>query len=140
MSSFLLNAHSGWRWIVMLAILVAVGYGLWGWLTKQPWNDTARKIMLFTTIAIDIQLLGGLALYVANKSWSQLNPAQIRFEHPTVMVLALGLAHVLNVKVKRGEIPAARYRLMALGTLAVLALIVVGILRLPGSRLIPGMN
>ncbi|MBM7845318.1 hypothetical protein [Herpetosiphon giganteus] len=135
MSSFLLNAHSGWRWIVMLAILVAVGYGLWGWLTKQPWSDTARKIMLFTTIAIDIQLLLGLALYVVNKSWSQLNPATVRFEHPTVMVLALGLAHVVNTKVKRGEIPAARYRLMALGTIAVLVLIVVGILRLPGNRL-----
>ncbi|WP_110514934.1 hypothetical protein [Herpetosiphon llansteffanensis] len=135
MSSFLLNAHSGWRWIVMLAILVAVGYGLWGWLTKQSWNDTARKIMLFTTIAIDIQLLLGLALYVVNKSWSQLNPATVRFEHPTVMVLALGLAHVVNTKVKRGEIPAARYRLMALGTIAVLVLIVVGIVRLPGNRL-----
>ncbi|KPL83676.1 hypothetical protein [Herpetosiphon geysericola] len=135
MSSFLLNAHSGWRWIVMLAIVVAVGYGLWGWLTKQSWNDTARKIMLFTTIAIDIQLLLGLALYVVNKSWSQLNPATVRFEHPTVMVLALGLAHVVNTKVKRGEIPAARYRLMALGTIAVLVLIVVGIMRLPGNRL-----
>lgn len=135
MQTFLLSAHSGWRWIVMLAVLVAIGYGLWGWLTKQPWNDLARKIMLYTTIAIDIQLLGGLALYVANKSWSQLNPAQIRFEHPTMMVLALGLAHVVSVKVKRGKVPATRYTWMALGTLAVLVLIVVGILRLPGDRL-----
>ncbi|XSG73157.1 hypothetical protein ACP8Y2_13275 [Herpetosiphon llansteffanensis] len=135
MQTFLLSAHSGWRWIVMLAIVVAVGYGLWGWLTKQSWNDTARKIMLFTTIAIDIQLLLGLVLYVVRQSWDKLNPATVRFEHPTVMVLALALAHVVNAKVKRGEIPAARYRLMALGTIAVLVLIVVGILRLPGDVL-----
>lgn len=135
MQTFLLSAHSGWRWIVMLAVLVAIGYGLWGWLTKQPWNDLARKIMLYTTIAIDIQLLLGLVLYVVRQSWDKLNPATVRFEHPTMMVLALGLAHVVSVKVKRGNVPATRYTWMALGTLAVLILIVVGILRLPGDRL-----
>ena len=62
LETFLLRAHSGWRWIAVVALLVAIGYGLWGWLGKKSWTATSRKITLFATIALDIQLLLGIAL------------------------------------------------------------------------------
>ena len=131
MTKIIFAAHSGWRWIALLAVLVAIGYGLWGWLGKQSWNQTGRKIAMFATIALDIQLLLGLVLYVLQKGWNM--PTGVRFEHPTFMILALVAVHVMSAKIKRSSGNQTRYRLLALGTLAALVLIVLGIVRLPGG-------
>lgn len=131
MTKIIFAAHSGWRWIALLAIVVAIGYGLWGWLSNQPWNQTGRKIAMFATISLDIQLLLGLVLYVLEKGWNM--PTGVRFEHPTFMILALVAVHVMSVRIKRGRGDQTRYRLLALGTLLALVLIVVGIVRLPGG-------
>jgi hypothetical protein len=131
MTKIIYAAHSGWRWIALLATVVAIGYGLWGWLSRQSWNQTGRKIAMFATIALDIQLLLGLVLYALVGSKNL--PAQSRFAHPLMMVLALVTIHVMSARVKRGSGDQARYRLLALGTLAALALIVAGIASLPGG-------
>lgn len=133
MEKILFAAHSGWRWVALLAALVAVGYGLWGWLGGRSWTAQGRKIALFATIALDIQLLGGLILYVVGERWSSAFPTGVRFEHPTIMLLALVAIHVTNARLKRGTNTGGRYRLLALGTAAAVLLIVVGIVRLPGG-------
>lgn len=125
-------AHSGWRWLVLLAVLAAIGLGLQGWLAKRPWSDTARKVMLATAIVIDIQLLLGIGLYIAGKSWQ--NPlASVKFAHPFMMFLALFAVHGVYRAVKGGKGDEPRYKAMALGTLAVLAVIVLGVASLPGN-------
>jgi hypothetical protein len=133
MEKILFAAHSGWRWVALLATLVAIGYGLWGWLSGRSWTAQGRKIALFTTIALDIQLLLGLVLYVVRESWKAGNPTGVRFEHPTLMLLALAAVHVTSARLKRGTNTGGRYRLLALGTTIALALIIVAIVRLPGG-------
>jgi hypothetical protein len=133
MEKILFAAHSGWRWVALLATLVAIGYGLWGWLGGRSWTAQGRKIALFATIALDIQLLGGLVLYVVGERWSKAFSTGVRFEHPTIMLLALVAIHVTNARLKRGTNTGGRYRLLALGTALALLLIIVGIIRLPGG-------
>lgn len=133
MTKIIFMAHSGWRWVALLAVVVAFGYGLWGWLGGKSWNPTGRKLAMFATIALDIQLLLGLTLYALEKAWASGLPTGVRFEHPTMMILALVAIHAMSVRVKRGSGDQARYRWLALGTLAALVLVVVGISRLPGG-------
>jgi hypothetical protein len=133
MEKILYAAHSGWRWVALLATLVAIGYGLWGWLSGRSWTAQGRKIALFATIALDIQLLLGLVLYVVRESWKSGNPTGVRFEHPTMMLLALVAIHVTNARLKRGTNTGGRYRFLALGTAIAVLLIIVGIVRLPGG-------
>lgn len=133
MTNILYAAHSGWRWIALLATLVAVGYGLWGWLGNHPWRANGRKLALFAMIALDIQVLLGLGLYAAEGAWKSGMPTGIRFEHPTFMILALVAIHTMYARVKRDSGVGSRYRLLALGTLAALVLIVIGVARLPGG-------
>jgi hypothetical protein len=133
MEKILFAAHSGWRWVALLATLVAIGYGLWGWLGGRSWTAQGRKIALFATIALDIQLLLGLVLYVVGERWSSIYPATVRFEHPVTMLLALAAVHITSARLKRGTNTGGRYRLLALGTTIALLLIVVAIVRLPGG-------
>jgi hypothetical protein len=133
MEKILYAAHSGWRWVALLATLVAIGYGLWGWLGGRSWTAQGRKIALFATIALDIQLLGGLLLYVVGERWSKSFAPSIRFEHPTIMLLALAAVHITGARLKRGTNTGGRYRLLALGTTIALVLIIVAIVRLPGG-------
>ncbi|MBP8250955.1 MAG: hypothetical protein KAX40_01225 [Herpetosiphon sp.] len=135
MQNFLFMAHSGWRYIVLVAVIAAIGYGVYGFLTNQRWNDTARKIMLFATIAIDIQFLLGLILYVVRKGWEEQWGAGSRFEHPFFMLLALAVMHIVSGRTKKIKIERSRYQVMAMGTLVAVLLVVGGILRLTGGSM-----
>ena len=121
--------HSGWRWLALLALLIALGYGLWGWLGNKSWSTLSKRIMLIATIVLDIQLILGLTLYVTGAYWS--SPlAGPQIAHPLMMILALVVIHVMNVRVKRATPDMHQYRNLAVGTLATLALIVLGIVSL----------
>lgn len=133
MQQFLLMAHSGWRWLVFVAAVLSLGYGLWGWLTNQRWQPTARKILLFATIAVDIQWLLGIVLYIARSGWQAQYGTAARFEHPFIMTLAFVAMHVANARAKRATADRSRYQIMALGTLVAVVLVVVGIMRLAGG-------
>src|ERR1700743_1121194 len=63
MYNFFLQLHSGFRFIVMILILLAILQSLAGWFGNRPYTNTNRKINLFTLISAHIQLLIGLVLY-----------------------------------------------------------------------------
>lgn len=82
--------HSHWRWIVLLAaVLALVGSVVGRSNSRAGW---ASKMGLFYTIALDLQVLFGLILYVMEGAWSA--NAFIAYVHPVVMLAALGVAHV----------------------------------------------
>lgn len=82
--------HSHWRWIVLIAAVVAlVGSVMARSNPKAAW---ASRIGLFYTIALDVQFLIGLVLYVMHQAWNA--NVFIAYIHPVVMLLALGVAHM----------------------------------------------
>ncbi len=124
----------------MLAIVVAIGYGLWGWLTNQRWSTTGRRITMFATIAVDIQLLLGIVLYVSymiDGRWSAYS-ASVKFAHPLMMILALGAIHMTNVRVKRAD--RGKFRVLAVGAIITLVLVVLGIAALGDASRIYTMS
>lgn len=107
------EVHAYWRWIILaLAVIVVIKY-LAGWLGKKNFNAWDNRLSLFFVTAMDIQLLFGLALYFflspvtthALKSGENImSDAGVRFavvEHPFTMLLAIVLAHVGRIMVKK---------------------------------------
>ncbi len=122
MYSVVLLLHSWLRWVVLaLAVMVlartAAGRGGKAW---TPADD--RGLRLFV-IALDVQVLLGLILYVGvspitaiafQNLGAAMRDASLRFfvvEHAVGMIVAVALAHIGNVKVRKATTAGAKHRL-----------------------------
>ena len=117
MYPYVLIAHNTWRWVVLglgLLLLIAVVRGL---REQTPWGTgVALKARLFA-IAVDLQLLGGAALYLglnplttaerSNAGSLQAGSAQ----HFVGLTHALVMVHVAAVLVRKAGNDVTRHRL-----------------------------
>lgn len=127
MYQILRSAHSGWRYLVLILLVIALIQALSGWLGKKPYTEGNRKINLFTLIFTHIQVLIGLVLYFI----SPLVEAGIRYwkmEHIGMMIFAAILVTIGNAKSKKGDDPVAKHRAIALYFGLALILIIAAIL------------
>jgi hypothetical protein len=126
MYSAALLLHSWLRWLVLIAGILAVARAIAGMTSNKPWTKTDDTGTLLFTIALDIQLLIGLALYaflspITRLAFSDMASAMrqppLRFwvaEHFVGMLMALALAHVGRVVIKRKTDPGDKHRLAAM--------------------------
>ena len=138
MFSALLIAHSLMRWIVLLTGLAAAGRGIAGWGGKR-WTAADGRAGRFFVIALDIQFLLGLLLYVVfspivslamqNFGVAMRDPVQRFFlvEHALGMIVALALAHIGQSKIRKSTDEARRHRIAAVFFSLALLLILLSI-------------
>lgn len=131
-----LAIHNLLRWVVVALAayaLVRLYAGLFG---KKEFTETDRKAISFYTISMDIQLVVGLLLYFVlsqlttaalGNFGAAMRDSNLRFfavEHISVMIVAVILAHLASILVKRATTSAAKFRRGAIWTtLSVLALL-----------------
>lgn len=61
---FLFQAHSGWRWVVLLFLVVTTIKVVVGWVANQNWSNLDSRLVSLTNIVVSIQVLLGVSLYV----------------------------------------------------------------------------
>lgn len=129
MVTFLLAAHSGWRYLVIVALLVVIVRMLIGWLTKGSWGVWDQRLTLITTIAIDIQFLLGLLLWISEARWTSAVPLA-SWEHPVTMILAVAAAHITSTQIKKRDDDVSKFRTGAIGYLVAGAILALGVARI----------
>ena len=108
----LLHTHNVTRWIVLVAAVVALAFALMGWLGRRPFERRHRLANVAFVASMDLQLVLGLALYFVSPlvqsalrdMGAAMGVTQLRFfavEHIAVMIVAVVLAHVGSVTVRR---------------------------------------
>ena len=121
MYDILLLTHSWWRWLVVAAavfMLVRIAGSLFG---KKEWNALDQKSLSWFAISLDIQLLLGLVLYIVSPLMQSamgdmgaaMRDSNLRFfavEHVTVMLLAVIVAHVGVIQVKKAPVASKAMR------------------------------
>lgn len=70
MTNFILQAHSGWRWIVLALIVIVIIKALIGLLGRQQWSSLDTRLLLFARIAVYIQVALGVLLYLLLQKWN----------------------------------------------------------------------
>jgi hypothetical protein len=131
----LLMAHSLLRWLVLSAVAVRVAVGWHGVATGREPGGPDRRASLVAMILTDLQLTLGLLLWavfspVVSQARGDIGAAMkdgaLRWplvEHPTLMIVAVGLVHVAHVLTKRASAPAQLRAPAAVSTIALLALL-----------------
>lgn len=139
MASFLLEAHSGWRYLVLLGLIVAVikyAIGLFG---NSKWSNLDATINRVVPILVDVQWLLGLVLYVAAGFW-QVADAGKAYWHPLAMTAAVVVAHIFSARVKKSTSDRERFQSGLIGYVVTLVLIALGVYFVLGSFNLFGSN
>lgn len=122
MGEMLFQAHSGLRYLVLAAAVVALVLLALGGTGNRPVTRGARVSGAIFTGLLDLQVLLGLATVLA-RAWF---PALMG--HITMMVLALVAAHGLRVAARRAPTDGRRRTFALLAVAVPLVLVVGGIL------------
>jgi len=130
-TSLLFYTHSGWRYIVILVLVLALLKLLIGWLGGQRWSRLDQILGAATPIVIDIQWLLGIILWIMKQSWSG-SSALVSWEHPITMTLALIAAHIGWSRTKRSTVDKTKFSTAFLGFLIAGLLVAVGVARITG--------
>ena len=126
MHDLVLVLHSWVRWAVIVLGVLATAAAI----TSRPGDGGSRTGMFFT-IALDVQFLLGLILLLTTNAFGNMGETMrdstARFyavEHPTIMIVAIALAHMGRVLARKAKTPAAaRTRTIVFFALSVILLL-----------------
>jgi hypothetical protein len=108
------SAHSGWRYLVIILLLVAFINALMGYLGKKPYTEGNRKLNVFALISAHIQLVLGLILYFMHDWYKgEMSVAVQRYwkmEHIAMMIIAIILITVGNARSKKVDSALMKHR------------------------------
>ena len=132
MYEFIQKFHSGWAYLVLLILVVAVVNALLGFSSKKEFTAKDRKIALFALIFTHIQLVIGLIAYFVSPlglaSFGQMSDKALRLtslEHPLINIIAIVLITIGWSKQKKLTDATAKFKTFAvfygLGLLLILS-------------------
>jgi hypothetical protein len=129
--TFFKYLHSGFRYIVLILVIIAMIQSLIGWLGKKPYTETARKINLFALISAHTQLLIGIVLYFLSP-YVQFNSMTMKdrttryftVEHWVMMVIAIVIITIGYSKSKKKTTAEAKYKTIAISYIIAFVVII----------------
>lgn len=134
--ALLLKSHSGWRYVVMLTLVIAILSSFAGWFGRKDFSSGNKKINLFALIAAHLQFVFGLVLYFfspfvkANDMAVAMKDDSLRYwtvEHITAMLIAVALVTIGHSKSKRLSDSVAKHKTVAIFYTLAFAIIIITI-------------
>ena len=119
----LFYAHSGLRYLVLLAGVLVLGYAGYGQATKREYDKTMRILAAVFTGAIDLTAFFGVAYLMSGVDFYPRLSG-----HIMSMVFAAVLAHVVSAVMKRRPVAERTFMPHIVGTILVLGLIFAGVM------------
>ena len=117
MYEFIQKFHSGWAYLAVLVLVVAVINSFVGLFSKKEFTATDRKIALFGLVAIHTQLLIGLVLYFVSgrgfDSLGQMSNSELRLtslEHPLINLIGITLITIGWMKHKKLNTSESKFK------------------------------
>ncbi|MBS1501721.1 MAG: cytochrome B [Bacteroidetes bacterium] len=123
--------HSGFRYIVLLLLVLAIVSAWANWIGKKPYSEGQRKLNLFTMISVHTQLLIGLILYFLSPNVKFVSGVMkdntLRYwtvEHIAGMLIAVVLITIGHSRSKKAATADKKHKAVAtFYTIAVLVIV-----------------
>ena len=122
MSNFMLNAHSGLRYLILLGGVLTVLYAVYGVASGRTYDKPMRILATSFVGTMHLQILLGLALLFSGRFQPQLTG------HIFMMLFAAAAAQIPVSVMRRRPEEQKSYLPHGVGALAALAMIAAGIL------------
>jgi|TARA_B100000809_G_C14666500_1_gene361576 hypothetical protein len=122
MNNLFFNAHSGLRYLILLAGVSTVLYAVYGMVSGRPYDKTMRILSSSFVGTIHLQILLGVALIISGRFQPALTG------HIFMMLFAAAAAQIPVSVMRRRPEEAKSYTPHGVGALAALAFIVGGIM------------
>ena len=121
MYEILQKAHSGWAYLVLLALFIAMLNSIIGMNSNREFEPKDKRFALLALIATHLQLVFGLILYLVSPlglaSFGQMSDSSLRLtslEHPLINLIAIALITVGWSKHKKGQENHAKFKAIAI--------------------------
>jgi hypothetical protein len=127
MYTFILKFHSGWAYLALLLLVVAIVNSVAGIVRNKEFSANDRKMGMFAMVFTHIQLLIGLILYfVSPKGYALIGQvgmgtvmktAELRLtviEHPITNIIAIMCITIGWSKHKKATSSAAKFKSIAI--------------------------
>lgn len=121
MNNFIKELHSGWAYLALLLLLIAVVNAILGFTSKKDFTAKDRKIALFALIGTHTQLLIGLIVYFVSplglQVLGQMSNSAYRLtslEHPLINIIAIVLITIGWSKHKKLINSEAKFKTFAI--------------------------
>jgi hypothetical protein len=120
-SNILFHAHSGLRYLVLLAGVLSLGYSLVAMLRNRPWDKPGRILLSSFVGLLDLQVVLGIILVFVRAFYPML------WGHLVMMILAAVVAHIAAGVNKRRAPERQSHLVAVLGSAGALILVIGGI-------------
>ena len=120
MANFLLQAHSGVRWLVVVMTVVAFGWLLFRYLQNQSYDKRTHIIMASWAGLVGLQWILGIVLMLVLGTFTGM-----QWSHAGTMTIALAVAHAYVPLKKRPD--KVRFTGGLASIIAVMVLVFVGV-------------
>ena len=125
MYEFILKFHSGFAYLALLLLVVAVVNSLIGLFSKKDFKLRDRKIALFGLIGVHTQLLVGFILYFISPNGLNMIKAVgmvglttesrlLALEHPLINIIAVALITIGWSKHKKLLISQSKFKIISI--------------------------
>jgi hypothetical protein len=115
MYNFIQKFHSGWAYLALLLLVLAVVNSVIGMTSKKEFTAKDRKIALFALIATHIQLVVGLILYFSTEGAMKIPELRLTMlEHPLTNIIAITLITIGWSKHKKGATNESKFKSITL--------------------------
>lgn len=120
MTDFVLNAHAGWQYVAIFAVVVSLVYAY----RSAEMTPAAETTYRVTAVVVDVQVLLGIVAWVAVSGW-ELGFLQ-GWIHPIAGIAALGVLHAFVGRARKADRSEAN-RIVRTGMIVATVLILVAI-------------
>ena len=127
MANMLFYAHSGLRYLVLVAAAIAIAVLLWGWSARRPFAGQSRAVTAVFTGVLDLQVVLGILMVLFRPWYGAL------MGHLVMMIAAAFAAHGITLYGRRQEDPRRAHMVTLIGVTLALALILGGIMSIRDS-------
>ncbi len=125
------NAHSIWRYVILMMTGITVGRMFMGWMRQDRWRTLETRLGAFLVTAVDVGVALGLVIWLLQGRWAGEDVLR-SWRHPALMLFAALILHYGWWRVRQSPNAALRYGRSLLYFAIAGIILVVGIFQIQG--------